>query len=1030
MTAMTLDHRTYRPVNALMLRLCLLPTSAVPSWPQLTGVAASDVEIWRTWMATVLQQHSISGALDHASPDLVARTRAVIDGQVTEHRKVTSAGLSLVQYIARLHGRATPFGLAAGVSTAVVGSAAAVRLGRDHRATARAGTSWLSAVVENLERTPELRPHLHVVANNTVTVRGDRLVVPFQPLQAAANPSHTVEMSLRHTSAVQLALELAAEPIRWDDLAAKLGAEFDAASGEQIDQLLTQLLQTMALLSNLHAPATTVDALQHLVDVLAAAGASGINAVSPVFRQLQCIQRDLIAHNQLDLSASSAIRPDLGGRMTALSAAPRPLAVDTRADTDVALPAAVLREVSAAAGLLTELSTSPFGPPAWTRYAQAFFERYGIGTLVPVLDLVDPDSGLGFPDGYLTATPEPARAITDRDLQLLTMAQTAAVDQLTEIELTPQLVDQLSPGGAKGIGAARHLELTFQLHAASTAALNQGAFELAVTSVSRGIGTVTGRFLPLLGATYRNQLADELTRADVGDVLRVQLSAPPLAAADAHVTRSPKVLPDVIGVAEHRPAAAETIPVSDLAVATDGYQLRLASISRGRWIEPVQFNAIELRSHTPALARFLNELPRAHTAVVTQFDWGTTAGLPYLPRLRRGRLIISPATWRITDIDLPAETDLQVWAQRLTELRAQRRIPVRVLAIRGDQRLPLDLDQISHVAVLRADLARGRTITLTEQASVEAFGWLDGHAHEIVAPLIATTPTRRTTLPTPGPQHVVAPGHGYLPAVSCWMTIKLYGHPARQDEILTAHLPRLLCELPAGTGWWFIRYQDSQPHLRLRLHLNTPDEFGPASAAVSRWAESLRQQRLLRDLLIAPYYAEPGRWGGDAALADAERIFAADSQALLTQLSQPAAPARQAITAANFVAIAAAFTGSTAAAMQWLTDHANAELDQAPPRDVLTTAVRIADPTNDWAGLSATAAGLAIVDSWTSRDHAVRTYRTSLEHTKLNLDEVLMSLLHVHHIRAVGIDRTDESHCLRLARAAALAWTARRKNQP
>jgi thiopeptide-type bacteriocin biosynthesis protein len=1030
---MTADHRTYRrtfrSVNALTLRSCLLSSTSTPPWPCLTGSPKQDAGVWRDWMISVLRCPATSAALSHASPDLSGRIAEISAGAVTEPAKIASAGLSLVRYIARLHGRATPFGLAAGVSPATIGTGTAVRLGNRHRAIARAGAGWLSAVIEQLEQASELRSHLLVVANSTVTVRGDRLVVPFQPLRPAGSTSRTVEMSLRHIPAVRLALAIAAEPVRWDVLVAKLLAEFGTANLEHVDALLTQLLQTKALLSNLHAPSTTPDALQHLVDALAAAGAARIHAISPIFRTLQGIQHDLLTHHELDPAGGPPARQDLVDRMAFLSPAPRPLAIDTRSDADVTLPAALLSEASAAAGLLTLLSPSPFGPPAWSRYSQAFFERYGIGTLVPVLDLVDPDAGLGFPDGYVTANPEPARAITDRDLQLLALAQSAAIDQLTEIELTPELIAQLTAPGAERPRAPRHLELTFQLYAPSPAAVNTGHFDLAVTSVSRGIGTITGRFLPLLGSNHRDQIRSALAQPSSG-VRRVQLSAPPLDAADAHVTRAPNVLPHLISLAEHQPERPGTIPVDDLAVATDGYQLWLASISRGRWIEPIQFNAIDLREHTPPLARFLNEINRAHTAVVTQFDWGAAARLPYLPRLRCGRVILSPASWRITATDLPTDDDLQAWAQRLAELRAQRRIPAKVLATRGDQRLPLDLEQISHAAVLRADLGRGLTVTLTEQAPQDAFGWIDGHAHELVAPLIATTPPPGTTLPAPDRQQVLPVGQGCLPGLSPWMTFKLYGHRERQDEILTEYLPKLLEDLPRGTQWWFIRYQDPQPHLRLRLCLDAADDFGPAVAAVSEWVDDLRRRRLLRDMVIAPYYPERGRWGrGDAQIA-VEEVFAADSTSLLVQLTVRAGvPNRQAVTAANFVAIATAFTGTVAAAMQWFIDHANADLDKAPPREILSAAVQIADPTGDWAALRGVATGAAIVESWGERDQAIRAYRVAAGGKGLSREELLRSLLHVHHIRAVGIDRADEAICLRLARAAALTWKARRKDQ-
>lgn len=1028
---MDMNQHAYQPVNALTLRSCLLSTRITPPWPQLTGSDEQQATSWRTWMTDVLHRTDIKQTLRHASPDLADRVDAIIAGYVSQPDKVTSAGLSLGRYVARIHGRATPFGTMAGVSPAATGSHAVACLGRDHRVIARASAPWLSDVITALEHIPAFRRRLLIVANNTTTRRGDRLVVPFQPLHPAGRAAGTVELSLRRTSAVQLVLDLASDPIRYDDLAAKISAEFSAATGVQVEDLLSQLLRTRALVSNLHAPTTSVDALQHLVDVLAAAGSSGLPEVAPLFRELQSIQSGFIAHNRLDYAASAAALSALAGHVSSVRAVPRPIAVDTRVDAEVVLPPAVLREAASAADLLICLSPSPAGPPAWQRYAQTFFERYGIGTLVPVLELVDPDAGLGYPDGFLSASPEPARSITERDLRLTALAQTAALDHLTEIDLKPGLIDDLSAPGLDRAETPQHLELTFELHAATTAAIDAGRFDISVVSVSRGIGTVTGRFHPLLGPGHQARLAAALTVADSNNrgALRVQLSAPPLAAADAHVARSPRVLPDLISIAEHHPASG-AIPLSDLAVATDGYQLRLASISRGCWIEPVLLNAVELRVHTPALARFLNEVPRAQTAVVTRFDWGTAASLPYLPRLRRGRTIVSPATCRITATDLPHDTDLHRWADRLAALREQRRIPARVLAVRGDQRLPLDLEEISHAALLRADLTRSHAIALAEQPGLDAFGWLDGHAHEIVAPLVATTPARGTSRPVPHRDHLLAAGHGHLPGSSRWMTVKLYGHPARQDEILADHLPRLLTELPARSEWWFIRYRDPQPHLRLRIHLTTPAGFGPAAAAVAHWADTLRQQHLLRDLQITPYYPEPGRWGQGQALAAAETIFAADSHTVLSQLNLPDRTPRQVLTASNFVAIASAFTNSTADAMRWLTQYARADLDQAPPRQLLTAAVRLADPTGNWAGLRATTAGSAIADSWSARDQALRAYRVEAGRTGLDLDQLLNSLLHVHHIRAVGIDRTEEAVCLRLARAAALSWTARRKDRP
>ncbi|CAM5741027.1 Lantibiotic dehydratase OS=Streptomyces microflavus OX=1919 GN=Smic_64470 PE=4 SV=1 [Streptomyces microflavus] len=46
------------------------------------------------------------------------------------------------------------------------------------------------------------------------------------------------------------------------------------------------------------------------------------------------------------------------------------------------------------------------------------------------------------------------------------------------------------------------------------------------------------------------------------------------------------------------------------------------------------------------------------------------------------------------------------------------------------------------------------------------------------------------------------------------------------------------------------------------------------------------------------------------------------------------------------------------------------------------------------------------------------------------VDDVLTSLLHVHFVRHVAVNFPEEEVCLYLARAAALAWTARTTRRP
>jgi thiopeptide-type bacteriocin biosynthesis protein len=1023
----------FASTDTALMRAAAHARLALPACPDPAGVMPGHVDGWCTWLREIWAVDAVAGAVGHASPALARQMEAVRAGHRPSARQARRMVLAMIRYVQRMTGRATPFGLFAGVAPATFGPRPVVRWGSAHRAVARADASWLTDIITQLESCPQLLERLPLLTSNLCFVRGGRLIMPGRLLPSGGAHAGAAEVSIRHTTAVRVAVEAARSPIRYADLAAKLAAEFPAAPPPVISGLLASLIQQGVLISSLHAPGTVIDAFGYLMDQLDAAGADGVPQAAGVVQRLREINAELEGHNRaVTPTAGWGIGAPVGGRMSALSATARqPIAVDLRLDCTLTLPRQVAQEAEAAAGALARLSPHPFGAPAWQSYHTRFFERYGIGALVPVLDVVDPDAGLGFPDGYLAAAaPEPQAPVSARDERLLAMAQGAALDGRDEITLDEPLIDGLAAtGDPERMQIPPHIELCFQVQAASQAALGRGQFGLTVVSVSRAAGSMTGRFTSLLEPPGQQRLARtfaHLPTCDPGAML-AQLSFSPLNPATAHITRTPSLLPATISLGEYRHPDGIMIALEDLAVACDSERLYLASLSVGRRVEPVMLHALDLRAHTPPLARFLAEVGRAQAAVVTGFDWGAAAGLPFLPRVRYRRTVLSPARWLLGPADLPGrQAPWPEWEQAMTAWRFRRRLPGLVYLAEGDRRLPLDLDQAGHRALLRAHLDSGRQAVLTEAPGLTADRWCGGRAHEIVVPLVAARPPHWSPVPPVTAARLIGRGHGHLPGASPWLYAKLYGHPERQAEILATWLPDLLSEWDEPPPWWFIRYRDPECHLRLRIALPGSRDFGTAARHVSAWAGGLRRLGLLRDVQFATYYPETGRWGSGPLMAAAEDVFAADSRALAAQFAEPSPPHPQVLAAAHFAAITVGFCGSTDAGMAWLARYAKTASGGALPRQVRAEAIRLADPSGGWAALRAQPGGQPITGTFTPRQQALTRYRALLTGADgTDPDAVLVSLLHAHHIRAAGIDRAAEHTCLRLARAAALALTAR-----
>ncbi|RKS68110.1 thiopeptide-type bacteriocin biosynthesis protein [Actinomadura pelletieri DSM 43383] len=1034
----------YKASRTVVLRAVPIPARPGRRWPDLTDGSAAAVDEWLEWLADVWRDEQTVEAIGYATAELADGVTALLSAPAPAARRVRSVVMTVARYLLRARERPTPFGFFAGVAPACFGAATAVEWGDDHVAVTRASAPWLAGLLAHLEGVPDLLAQLPVAANSTAILRGDRLIVPYQ---ASEQSIGTVDVAMRHTAAVRTVMAQARTPIRFADLAASLQQEFPGVAAEAVTGMLTELVHRRALISSLHAPATVPDALGHLVGQLHRVGGDQIAGVADLVRGLTLIHDRLQEQNRVAASKGRAVRRDLADEMSSLiprsiptSTGRGPLAVDLRLDAKVVLPWRVAGEVERAAYLLARLSAYPSGTGEWGAYLKRFWERYGIGSLVPVADVV---ADLGYPAGY-PGTGEPPRRPTvgHRDEVLLELAQAAALDGRDEVVVDETLLDELASPPDE-LRLPPHLELGVRLSADSAAAVDGGDFTVEVLTVSRGAGTLTGRFLPIL-----NSSAAAATAVDIAgmpgadpDTMVVQISFSPLRPRDAHLARTGQIWPTLLSLAEHRPFGERVLTVDDMAVGCDGHRLYLAAPALGRRVEVVAAHALNVQVHTAPLARLLIEIGRAHATQVTPFDWGPADRLPFRPRVRCGRIILAPAQWRLTEAELSGRAaSWPQWETALSGWRHRRRLPRRVLIAEGDQRLPLDLDEAAHRALLRAHLTRNRHARLLEAPASDAADWCAGRSHELVVTVAATTAHSWPPLPRPAIARVLHRGHGHLPGSSGQMFTKLYGPAQLQDLLLAERLPKLLHRL-GDPQWWFLRFADSDgPHLRLRITLPEaadesagPAMFGKYAGAVGEWAADLHQTGLARHITYATCYPEVGRWGSGRAYRLAERVFAADSHAVCTQLRTPSRPDPLVLAAVHTTAIAAAFTGGAAAGMRWLIDHLPARPPSPVARPVFREAVRLADPRDDWGALRGCTGGQEIMVGWRARQEAVAAYRAVLPDAEqpegdcagIIPDQVLRSLLHVHFIRGYGIDRQAEDLALHLTRSAALAWEAK-----
>ncbi|MGW7067098.1 lantibiotic dehydratase [Streptomyces sp. NPDC054855] len=977
--------------SVLLLRAAVVPLGDRPDhWP-----AVDDLDSCHQWLGEVWSKAAFVNSLRVASPLLVESVEKILRDHQAPPKRMRKAVCSVAHYLLRATGRATPFGLFAGVATAAPGTAQA-EFGTAHRAVARIDTVWLDHVRRDLQRRPDVLLLLDVRLNDLVVRRGATVETPLSDGRLA---------TARITRPLAVLLDAAADTIPVRGLVnnlIKAGGTTDRAL-----HLIGAALEGGILTSNLMAPMTETEPAEHIIRTLLPHSAILSQSALDVVDGLIEVRHILDAHDEsASMETAKTLRVTAEDRMQAITDAGRArIGLDLHLDATLRIPPRVLDDAEHAAHALLRLTRVQGEKPAWAAYQTIFWERYGAGCLVPVREATDLASGVGLPADYphsLWAEPPPK--VLPRDEILMAKAWQAIVTGAREIRLTENDLDKLSSDQTPSTAVAPHVELAIRVRAASSQALDQGDFTLDVRPAWT-IGNFTGRFAEMLGQGLPDLYRTLPTM--VKDALPAQLSFTPIYPHGENVARIPALLPHVISIGEHRTQGGEVIDVDDLAVFSTGRNLHLVSISRRRVIEPTVLHPLALEKQAPPLARFLALLGRGFATHWTEFDWGPlSAPMPFLPQVSYRNAVLSPARWHLAATELPKGACDLTWHQALTAWATTWHCPDLIELRDDDRTLRLDLNEPLHARLLYRHLQRKGHAVLTETPADDELGWI-GHAHEITLPLTSSLP------PMPHPdlsraplvtnRSLAHPGDGR----QRWLQAKVFTHPTVMNEVLTEQLPALLAELGDPTVW-FTRYRSLQEedHLRIRIAAAGAEALTRTMQALSSWAGRLTDVRLASRLMFDAYRPELGRYGTHAAMDAAEDVFVTDSLAVRYALADLPALDSRVLCALGMIDLAQGLLGAHQG-LDWLGSARASEGGQLDTTRQTLHYARL-DAALD--------ASPRLVAANTQRRAALSAYQAHLAEPQLN--PVLESLLHMHHNRIIGPDRESEATSRHAARQA------------
>ncbi|MFQ6144441.1 lantibiotic dehydratase [Streptomyces seoulensis] len=1050
----------FRCADALLLRAAVPPSTL----PESTERAASDgVQCVRAAAADPYLRE----ALLLSSASLSLTMEKAVDGQAISPRQLRRAVRAVNRYRLRMSSRATPFGILAGVAEGAFGQKPQAQWGAAHRKSVLPDSRWLSEVITEWESDLDVLRMLRVTTNDLCVVRGGRLVVPHTP---GAEGTALKRLSLRYTAALRVTLTAAERPVRFTDLQESLTARFPSVTEATVVRLLKQLVGMGVLLTELRPGLASPDPLGHVLARLSARLDPEHPATSRRVRELAAVRSELAEYAGTPLGQGHRSLKSVISRMNGMRTSVKPVQADLGLDVEFTLPRGVADEVERTVEVLGRLARRRPSRTHLADYHAVFLERYGTQRAVPLLELVDPDTGIGSPAGYTQPRTAAREALArppapHSDDVLVSLAQEASLNGEHEVVLDEPLVRRLA-GDAQETAATSTLQsfdLLTHVLADSLSALENGDFRIVLLAAKSQAGSYAGRFAGLRPNgtdRYARLLRDLPARQTDAELVELLFTPVPPGAANVARTRSWAATRIEAGTFADR-GAHDVLGLGDIAVVATTRRLAALSLKRGREIEPTLVSMVSTEAHAPNAVRLLGEITRSGDESLPVWNWGAAQGLPFLPRVRHGRTVVSPARWRpapalLGDGAPPAE----VWAADFERWRERWRVPGRVRLADGDHRITLDLSLPAHLELLRDELRRHPSAVLEElpDSGDRGLGWLAptdgdvrrmGHAAEVVFSLMRRPATAPAPTPASPSSRSRGAGHGASPPTdspvpflhlaerevhlpgSKWLYAKVYCAAERQDEILADRLPAFLAEMPCEVRrWFYVRYHDDAPHLRLRFHGEPEVLTGALLPRLTAWVRDLSDTGPPHRLVLDTYDPETERYGGLAGMSAAEAFFEADSRACLEQIrllrDSRSNLDPTVMVAADFMDIAHRVLGPEQA-QHWLSETAprmyGVDLRGTRPEDVL-------DPRDDWSGLRDTPGGDRLWKSWSERAPSLAQFTDRLRTREAGggghaaLSPVLASLIHMHHNRVHGTDQEHEKQALALAAAAAQAHLA------
>ncbi len=834
----------------------------------------------------MLSNEKFKTAIRTASPQLY---EACIDLYKKEAKDIKSIYFSLLKYYIRMFSRPTPFSTFSNVGMGVFKEDSNNSITLDtskQKYKIRISHEWIYKFISKVENDRGILKNLVLKSNKLLIEISDKYHLSYFT-DGANKENHLVEeVSLKKNNLLNFVLSNFEEEKKVSDFLKILNeaTNNEILESKALDYIL-ELIKKDFLISELKFSNSIDDPIHYLHEKLVKLE-NGNHYYSDILTRIMTKINSLNNLNFNYVSLNS-----IENFMKKIEEATEYIHIDSYYSQEVELNNSLIKDLEKLSQTIIKLSSiSDSNKDYMDYYLRKFIDYYGIYNAVKLKDLLEDKTELGPPPTYtnpvgLLEYDYHKQKKEDNNSFLKQILYQSLIKGDNELDITDYLNN--SPLDIKDIPSTS-LDLYFSIYAESSEELSNNNYTIYPSGniASPFAGKTMGRFLdifPVQQEVINTEIYDRESNIQFNEEL-TNINIQPIKGKYTNVMSASNKFNYEVSIASTTNSSKNAIEIDDIYIFSDGMQFHLISKSKDKLVFPITSHMANHQFGMPNIYRFLLDLAAYKRAAIIPFNWGEFEELPYLPKLKSGNLVIQNKLWNI-DVRKEAYKDMQTLSKLVKNFFTTYKVPRYIKIIDFDNYLFIDTHSESMFELFINELSKKKFFQFIDADEIMNTSILSDKHTYYVNEIICSSffdNINKPQLFNQRPLSYYSKENRFKDLGKEWLYLKLY-HPNNIDnDLLIYYIPGFIQRNKLENHFYFIRYADPYPHIRLRIKVG--NQLLIIIERINEMISILRRKKLIINATFDGYNREIERYGGQYLIKYAENIFCKDSLLILNLL--------------------------------------------------------------------------------------------------------------------------------------------------